>query len=88
MNTCSLPTKRKGSSSLIRNDNLPSLTAVITSDLDRRDLYRNQFLTAIYDASAEAAYQVKQNMNDVETTDLVDLVGSARDGLLLIRLRE
>lgn len=38
---------------LIRNDNLPSLTAVITSDLDRRDLYRNQFLTAIDDASAE-----------------------------------
>ena len=64
---------------LIRNDNLPSLTAVITSDLDRRDLYRNQFLTAIDDASAEAAYQVKQNMNDVETTDLIDLVGQAHD---------
>mmetsp|Transcript_2488 Transcript_2488/g.5266 ORF Transcript_2488/g.5266 Transcript_2488/m.5266 type:complete len:154 (-) Transcript_2488:10-471(-) len=66
---------------MIRNDELPTLTAVITSDLDRRDLYRNQFLTAIDDACAEAAYQVKQQNNnaqdDVDVTDLVDLVSQA-----------
>ena len=39
---------------MIRNDELP-----FTSDLDRRDLYRNQFLTAIDDLTAEVAYQVK-----------------------------
>jgi hypothetical protein len=29
----------------------PSITAVIASDLDRRDLYRNQFFTAIDDVT-------------------------------------
>ena len=44
---------------MIRNDELPSLTAVITSDLDLRDLYRNQLLTSIDDLQAEVLYQVK-----------------------------
>lgn len=62
---------------LIRNDELPTLTAVITSDLDRRDLYRNQFLTSIEDARAEAAYQAKQNGAEVDVIDLVDLLNQA-----------
>ena len=58
---------------MIRNDELPTLSAVITSDLDQRDLYRNQFLTAIDDAIAESAYQVKlNNREEVDLTDLVD----------------
>ena len=39
---------------MIRNDELPTLTATITSDLDLRDLARNTFLTAIDDATAES----------------------------------
>ena len=66
---------------LIRNDELPTLTAVITSDLDRRDLYRNQFLTSIEDARAEAAYQAKQNGAEVDVTDLVDLLNQSRDAI-------
>ena len=60
---------------LIRNDALPSLSAVITSDLDLRDLYRNQLLTAIDDATAEAQYQSKQK--DVEISDLLELMDQA-----------
>lgn len=62
---------------MIRSDALPTLTAVITSDLDRRDLYRNQFLTSVDDAAAEAAYQVKQSVGEVDVTELVDLVNTA-----------
>jgi hypothetical protein len=74
---------------MVRNDQLPSLTAVITSDLDLRDLYRNQFLTAMEDAQAEVAYQVKQQQQQqqqeessqqvvlVDTSDVVDLMNQA-----------
>ena len=66
---------------MIRNDELPTLTAVISSDLDRRDLYRNDFLTAIDDACAESGYQVKQNAQDVDVTDLVYLIRQAYTAL-------
>lgn len=62
---------------MIRNDELPSLTAVITSDLDLRDLYRNQFLTSIEDAKAEVAYQVKQIPEDIDRADSVQLMADA-----------
>jgi hypothetical protein len=62
---------------MIRNDELPSLTAVITSDLDQRDLYRNQFLTSIEDARAEVMYQSKQTMDQVDVSDIIDLVSQA-----------
>ena len=65
---------------MIRNDEVPTLAAVITSDLDRRDLYRNQFLTAIDDAAAEAAYLVKQK-GEEEDVELVELVKQAHDAL-------
>jgi hypothetical protein len=65
---------------MIRNDELPSVTAVITSDLDRRDLYRNQFLTAIDDLTAEVAYQVKQKTSEeIDVTDTVSLMNEAHD---------
>lgn len=66
---------------LIRNDELPTLTATITSDLDLRDLARNTFLTAIDDATAESAYQVKQSAKDVDVTDLIDLLKQAHDAI-------
>ena len=62
---------------MIRNHELPSLAAVITSDLDLRDLYRNQFLTAIEDAKAEVSYQVKQTEDKMDSKDAVELVGQA-----------
>ena len=66
---------------LIRNDQLPSLTAVITSDLDLRDLYRNDFLTALEDVNAEVAYQIQQPTNDVDATDTVQLMGQAHTAI-------
>jgi len=65
---------------MIRNDALPSITAVIASDLDRRDLYRNEFLTAIDDAVAEVAYQVRlKPEEEVDVTDVVSLVNEAHE---------
>ena len=64
---------------MIRNDELPSLTAVITSDLDLRDLYRNQFLTSIEDSKAEVAYQVKQIPEDIDRADSVQLMADAHN---------
>ena len=57
---------------MIRNDALPTLTAVITSDLDLRELYRNQWLTAVEDWQAEVAYQVKSG--DLDTKEVLDLM--------------
>lgn len=66
---------------MIRNDQLPSLTAVISSDLDLRDLYRNEFLTAMEDAAAELAYQLKQPQPDVQVQDVVELMDQAHAAL-------
>jgi hypothetical protein len=68
---------------MIRNDQLPSVKAVITSDLDLRDLYRNQLLTAVDDVTAEVAYQLKlkqqseQESIDSDVTDVADLMNQA-----------
>lgn len=69
---------------LIRNDALPSLTAVIASDLDLRDLYRNEFVTAMEDAEAEVTYQLKQQGTDnsvVDVADVVELLEKAHSSL-------
>ena len=48
----------------IRNEEMPDVMQVITSDLDLRDLYRNEMLTAMEDAKAELQYQLGlQSMN-------------------------
>ena len=75
--TYQLTASKEDKKRMIRNDELPSLTAVIVSDLDLRDLYRNQFLTAIEDAKAEVAYQVRKLPNEVDRTDAVELIGDA-----------
>lgn len=64
---------------MIREDNIPSLTSVITSDLDLRDLYRNQYLTAIEDVTAEVGYQVK--LGGVDVSDTVDLMTQAYNAI-------
>jgi hypothetical protein len=43
---------------MIRNDALPNVQAVVVSDLDLRDLYRNQILQSMDDAKAELEYQL------------------------------
>lgn len=78
-----LPADRKR---MIRNDALPSLTAVISADLDLRDLYRNDFLTAFEDVIAEINYQLKQQQSSssssqqeaqVDVADVVELMATA-----------
>ena len=73
---------------LIRDDRLPDVTSVIRSDLDLRDLYRNQVLTALDDAKAELQYQLKNyhspsstisNKEDTSKLDPSDLVGFLRE---------
>lgn len=61
----------------IRNDDLPDVTSVIRSDLDLRDLYRNQVLTAIDDAKAELQYQLTTN-EPKSAAELTDLVQQAK----------
>ncbi|KAL7569894.1 hypothetical protein ACA910_008561 [Epithemia clementina (nom. ined.)] len=51
---------------IIRNDAMPSVDAVVVSDLDLRDLYRNQILQNIEDARFELTYQLKQSQVDLQ----------------------
>ena len=65
----------------IRDDQIPTPASVIASDLDLRDLYRNQLLTALDDVVAEVNYQFRQqqqkdddNESNGATVDLSDTV--------------
>lgn len=69
-----LTASREQRKEMIRNDALPSVTAVVASDLDRRDLYRNEFLTAMDDVVAEAAYQIRLMEKEEEVVDVMDVV--------------
>ncbi|CAJ1962975.1 unnamed protein product [Cylindrotheca closterium] len=51
---------------LVRNDALPNVNAVVVSDLDLRDLYRNQVLQNMDDARAEIEYQLKSSDFNVD----------------------
>jgi hypothetical protein len=62
----------------IRNDKLPTTTDVIRSDLDARDLYRNQVQTSLDDARAEFLYQQRESSEDIrkfDPTELLDILG-------------
>eukprot|EP00984_Skeletonema_dohrnii_P027220 scaffold16716_cov146-Skeletonema_dohrnii-CCMP3373.AAC.11 len=59
---------------MIREDRLPSATEVIRSDLDARDLYRNEVQTKLEDARAECLYQKGVGFEDVG-----ELVGLLRE---------
>lgn len=66
-------------SRLIRTyDQLPDVTSVIRSDLDLRDLYRNQVLTKIDDAKAELQYQLKKESGLFDASELVSLLSDAQ----------
>jgi hypothetical protein len=49
---------------MVRNDALPDVNAVVVSDLDLRDLFRNQVLQNMDDAKAELEYQVSSQQID------------------------
>ena len=51
---------------MIRNDAMPNVEAVVVSDLDLRDLYRNQILQNMEDARFELTYQLNQNEVDLQ----------------------
>ena len=53
---------------MIRNDALPDIQSVIVSDLDLRDLVRNQILDAFDDVKAEFEYQLQNSMNKKDNT--------------------
>ena len=63
---------------LIRNDRLPTATDVIRSDLDSRDLFRNQMQTSLEDSKAEYIYIKKECGGDVSKADLSELVSLLR----------
>lgn len=66
---------------LIREDKLPTVQDVIRSDLDARDLYRNEVQTALEDAKAEYLYQKRTFNGDVinfEAKELVLLLEKAK----------
>jgi len=61
---------------LIRNNALPDVNAVVVSDLDLRDLYRNQVLEKLDDAKAEIEYQLKTK--DVDTNEVLSILKEAQ----------
>ncbi len=68
----------------IRNDRLPTTTDVIRSDLDARDLYRNQVQTSLDDAIAEFIYQKKESNEDIQkfdATELLDILKQAQSSV-------
>jgi hypothetical protein len=60
-------------SKLIREDRLPDVKQVITSDLGLRYLYRNNVLDAMEDARAELSLLLKEADNQIDTTTTIDL---------------
>ena len=63
----------------IREGSLPTAGDVIRSDLDARDLYRNELQTSLDDARAEYLYQRGREFEDL--SELVALLGTARDAI-------
>ena len=58
---------------LVRNDALPDVNAVVVSDLDLRDLYRNQILQNIDDAKSELTYQMKKaNDDEIDVDEILN----------------
>lgn len=66
-------------STMVREDRLPDIKQVITSDMGMRYLYRNQLLTAMEDVKAELEYQL--GLKNVDGTDLLDLLFQARKAM-------
>lgn len=82
-NAYRLNVDKQTKSNMVREDKLPELKQVITSDMGLRYLYRNQIITAMDDARAELEYQVSrknQSGNDagIDARDLVELLTEAQ----------
>jgi hypothetical protein len=73
-----LTASKEEKSRLIRTyDQLPDVTSVVRSDLDLRELYRNQVLTAMDDSKAELQFQLKQD-DAMDATELLALLREAQ----------
>eukprot|EP00536_Pseudo-nitzschia_multiseries_P006374 jgi/Psemu1/192945/e_gw1.134.16.1 len=70
-------------SSMVRQDRLPDVKQVITSDMGMRYLYRNQVLTAMDDVKAELEFQLRQVEKEgiFDGDDLFDLLVVARTAM-------
>ena len=71
-------------SSMIRSDRLPTTNDVIRSDLDSRDLFRNQVQTSLEDAKAEYLYIKKESGGDASKADVSELIGLLTDAQVAI----
>lgn len=68
-------------SKMVRQDRLPDVKQVITSDMGMRYLYRNQILTAMDDVRAELQYQLntrKSPETPIDATELLSLLKEAQ----------
>lgn len=66
---------------MVRQDRLPDVKQVITSDMGMRYLYRNQILTDMDDVRAELQYQLKINTFPdaaIDATELLNLLKEAQ----------
>ena len=61
-------------SSMVREDRLPNVKQVITSDMGMRYLYRNQVLTAMDDVRAEFEYMLEHLHDNVDEGELLSLL--------------
>jgi hypothetical protein len=59
-------------------EELPDVTADVTSDLDLPDLYRNRVLTAMDDAKDELMYQMKMKTEELDLEELISLLREAQ----------
>jgi hypothetical protein len=66
---------------LVRNDALPDVNAVVVSDLDLRDLTRNQILQNMDDVQAEVAYQLNNNKSDIDFEEILTYLQKANTAL-------
>jgi len=66
---------RATKSSMVREDVLPDVKQVITSDMGMRYLYRNQVLTAMDDVRAELEYVLAQHLDgSIDISELLSLL--------------
>jgi hypothetical protein len=67
-------------SQMIRDNALPDANAVVVSDLDLRDLYRNQILERMEDTRAELEYQLGTDVgdDDVDAKEVLEILQSAQ----------
>ena len=63
--------------SMIRDNALPDVNTVVVSDLDLRDLYRNQVLEGLECARAEISYQ--QRSGEVDTAEVLNCLKVAQE---------